>query len=188
MKDIVFPRNNEKEFIQMATRLGYNKLIFVYDKDVADIKSEKIKIEKAVLVKPNKIGKVKGTVIVENSDKLRLTIENKKTDIIFNLENQRKDFMHHRNSGLNQVLAKLAYKNKIKIGVSLSNVLKAENMLRSQLLGRIMQNVRICRKYKVDMLLASFAHDPYEMRAPKDIMSLGVCLGMHPSDAKKALD
>ena len=187
MRDIVFPDKNEKQFIQMAERLGYDRLVFVYEKAGPMVESSKVKIEKAVLAKPNKVGRVKGTVIVECSDYLRYALESKNVDIIFNLENQKKDFMHHRNSGLNQVLAGLAHKNKIKIGVSLSNIFKAENMLRSQILGRIMQNIRICRKYKVDMVLASFAHEPFEMRTPKDIMSLGICLGMHPSEARKAL-
>jgi len=31
MKDIVFPANNEKEFIRIAEKLGYNELVFLYD-------------------------------------------------------------------------------------------------------------------------------------------------------------
>lgn len=189
MRDIIFPKNNEKEFIEMAEVLGYNKLVFVYDygKSV-DFKDSKIKIEKAILARPSQVNKLNGMILVENSAQNRQMFESKRVNIIFNLENQNRDFMHYRNSGLNQVLCKLANKNKIKIGVSLLNISRAENMLRSQLMGRVMQNIRLCRKYKVGMALASFASDPYEMRAPYDLMSFGISLGMHPSEAKKSLE
>ncbi len=38
--DFVFPKNNESEFIEMAQRLGYDKLIFLYQygTNLAEIK------------------------------------------------------------------------------------------------------------------------------------------------------
>ena len=51
-----------------------------------------------------------------------------------------------------------------------------------------MQNIRLCRKYKVKMVLASFATDKFEMRDARDLISFGVCLGMNPGEAKKALN
>lgn len=188
MRDIVFPNNNEAQFIKMAELLGYSKLVFVYaHRNDSDFSSSKIKIEKAILSKPSDANRSNGTIIVESSEIDRQMFESKRVSMIFNLENQKRDSMHYRNSGLNQVLCKLANKNNIKIGVALSNLLRAEDMLLSQLLGRIMQNIVLCRKYKVDIALASFAHVPYEMRAPRDIISLGICLGMHQSDAKRAV-
>ena len=38
--DIVFPQNNEREFISVAERLGCKGLIFVYERDV-DVKKVK---------------------------------------------------------------------------------------------------------------------------------------------------
>ena len=38
------------------------------------------------------------------------------------------------------------------------------------------------------MIIASFATNPYEMRGAKELESLGVALGMHPKEAKEALN
>lgn len=120
----------------------------------------------------------------ENNRKL---LENKKLDILVSPEKTRKkDFIHHRNSGLNHVLCKLAKKNNIAIGISFNDILKSKE--RDKLIGRIMQNIRLCRKYKVKMVLASFATNKFEMRDAHDLMSFGICLGMNPGEAKKALN
>ncbi len=117
----------------------------------------------------------------------RKLLENKKLDILVSPEKTRKkDFIHHRNSGLNQVLCKLAKKNNIAIGISFNDILKSKE--KDKLIGRIMQNIRLCRKYKVKMVLASFATNKFEMRDARDLISLGVCFGMNPGEAKKALN
>ncbi|NQV08318.1 hypothetical protein HQ529_00530 [Candidatus Woesearchaeota archaeon] len=191
MIDIVFPKNNEKEFLKIAEKLGYKNLCFVYPykTKIKKIESKKINIFYGVLAKPNESQKAKSSlVIVKSSDKDRDVFERVKPDIIFGLEaSKRKDFMHHRNSGLNQILCKLATKNKIIVAFPLKLLLGAEKMLRAQFIGRIKQNIKLCRKYKVKTIIASFGEDPYEMRAPSDLISLGISFGMHPKEAKEAL-
>ena len=119
----------------------------------------------------------------------RKNFENKKVDIITGLEKEKKaDHMKFRNSGLNHVLCKLAKENGITIAFSFNDVLKSKNMLRGQVLGRMMQNVRLCRKYKVRMMVASFAENKYEMRNVKDLIAFGRTIGMNPGEAKKALE
>ena len=56
MKDIVFPKNNEREFIELAQKLGYKELVFVYEnaKDFYK-KSAKISITNALLCSPKKV-------------------------------------------------------------------------------------------------------------------------------------
>ena len=87
----------------------------------------------------------------------------------------KKDFIHHRASGLNQVLCKSANENDVIIGFSLRSVLNAEN--KSLILGRIMQNISICRKFKAKTAIASFAQKPFEMRSVHDVISLFEVLG-----------
>ena len=126
--------------------------------------------------------------IVEGSDLNRLIVENKYVDILVSPEkNRREDFMHHRNSGLNQVLCKLAFKNSIAIAFSFNDVLKAKGIERSKIIGRMMQNVRLCRKYKVKMITASFAANEFEIKNPSDLISFGIVIGMAPKEAKEAL-
>jgi len=112
--------------------------------------------------------------------------ESKKTDIITSLETSLdKDKTHYKESGLNQVLCKLAKKNKIAIAFNFNNILNAKK--RYLILGRIMQNIRLCRKYKIPMIIASFANDRYDMRNPRDLISIGISLGMTPIEAKNAV-
>lgn len=176
MIDFVFPNKNEKEFIEMAEELGYSSLLFIYENKIPhlDIKS-KIKIYKSLLNKHSK-----EISIYENAKENRELFENKKIDIIFNLENNPKqDFMHHRASGFNHILANLANKNRIAIAFSF-NSLKNDQAVK---MGRMMQNIALCKKYKVKMCFASFAKDPYEMRPSQDKKNLGILLGI-PQDNK----
>ena len=198
--DVVFPDNNEDEFISIASKLGYNALCFAYKfgsntngKYTESIKNRKdnakIKLYFGILANFNEINKAKnnaGLVFARGSEKNREVLESSKADILFDLETQsRGDFLHHRASGLNHVLCSLANKNRKIIGFSFSSVLNSRN--RAQMLGRISQNIKLCRKYKVRTLIASFAGNPYEMRSPYDLMSLFEVLGMHHKEAKESL-
>jgi len=112
--------------------------------------------------------------------------ESKKTDIITSLETSlTKDKTHFKDSGLNHVLCKLAKKNNIAIAFNFNNILNAKKQY--IILGRIRQNIMLCRKYKIPMIIVSFANTSFEMRNPKDFISLGISLGMNPIEAKNAV-
>ena len=161
MKDIVFPNNNEKEFLEIAGKLG-TELIFVYDYNP--------KIKEGVLVNKKNIMKAKDNLFVKAEEDNRFYFDDKRKKTIFDLElSQRMDFMHHRNSGLNQVLCKLANKNSITIGFSFSSILYSTGAKRAIILGRMKQNLRLCKKYKVKILFASFASKPEDLRNLNDI-------------------
>jgi RNase P/RNase MRP subunit p30 len=102
-------------------------------------------------------------------------------------ESERKDTMHQRYSGLNNVLCELAFRNKVKIAFSFSSILNTSGAQRATLFGRMMQNISLCRKYKVKTLVGSFARSTFEMRSAKDLQSLFIVLGMHPKEAKDAM-
>jgi len=186
MFDIVFPDKNEKEFLEIARKLGNKELYFVYPykKKVDDYKKilyslqkqTKIKLNLGLIAKPNDISKAKNIckfVITESSDKDQHILEKTKPNLIFSLEKQEKrDKYHYRISGFNQVLAKIAFKNKTIIGFSFSELLNTDKSKRIILLGRIIQNIKICKKYKVKTLLVSFATKPYEQRSLKTLQSL----------------
>ena len=117
----------------------------------------------------------------------RKFFEDKKVDIILSPEKgSTKDNLHFRNAGLNQVLCKLAKKNNIALGFSFNEILNASNL--QDVLGRMKQNVKLCRKYKVKMVFASFAKDKFEMRGAYDLLSFARILGMEPGEAKQALN
>lgn len=185
--DIVFPDENEHEFLEMAKKLGYNELLFVYEmgrrplpKPV--VKDVSLKVRVGLLASPKQVQKAKQLcpfVLVRSSPDDREVIERKCPQMIFELENQRrKDPMHLKNSGLNQVLCALLGKNRISVGLSLHLVLTSTTQQKIRILGRMIQNIRLCKKYKVETMFASFAKSPMQMRNPHDMEAFSRCLGL----------
>jgi len=198
--DVVFPRKNEKEFILLAEKLGYSCLCFVYNfepeitKKIYDLnelqKETKIQLFLGLQASFSNIRKAKEicdfVLIKSDTENDQQILEKQKADLIFDFElSERKDKIHYRVSGLNQVLCSFAYKKNTAIGFSLFSILNSKN--KPLILGRIMQNIRLCRKYKLKTIFASFAQNPWQMRAAHDLISLGIVLGMHPSEAKNSL-
>ena len=191
MKDIVFPRNNESEFISLARKLGYDELVFVYEDDNDFYKKPaKVKITNVLICHPKKVEKCRQKselVLVQSSENDRFVLEKTKAYMLFGVEaTTERDPTHQRASGLNHILCKIAEKTKKNLAFDFNMLLKAKN--KSLLLGRMKQNIKLCRKYKVKMCIASFAKQPLEMRSPNDLQSFFILLGMHASEAKKAID
>ena len=127
------------------------------------------------------IKKSKGLVIVQGGDEVinRLSVENKKVDILLSPEkNNKKDFIFFKNSGLNQVLCKLAKTNNIIIGFNFSDILNATSEERLKIMGRMIQNVKLCKKYRVKMIFSSFANTKYELRSEAILTSFSRILGI----------
>ena len=126
---------------------------------------------------PNQIVRDKLVIIQAKDDKLNRQALSKHVDILLDPHVfRRKDYMHQRNSGLNQVLCNLAKQNDVAIGFSFSSVLNSKE--RTKLIGRMIQNIKLCRKYKVRMVVASFAKSDKDTRNLKDIQSFFKVLGM----------
>lgn len=199
MIDIVFPDGNESKFIRMAERLGYSSLCFVYEykKNLKVIKEKilkeqektKVKLYFGLLADKKNVLKAKQAsnfVLVKSTGDDQAVFEKVKPDLVYDLElTAKKDPIHFRASGLNQVLCKFAFKNKVIVGFSFSSILNSKN--RVLVLGRIIQNIRFCRKYKVNTAFVCFAKLPYEMRAFHDLIAFLIVLGMHAGKAKESL-
>lgn len=91
--------------------------------------------------------------------------------LLINLES-RKDFQRQRNSGFNQVMAKLAKKNKIQIGINFDELISSKN--KEKILSRIIQNIKLCNKQKVQMKFVSQKRNINK----NNLKSLGSVLGM----------
>lgn len=91
-------------------------------------------------------------------EKLKISI------LLINLE-QRKDFAKQRNSGFNQVMAKLAKKNNITIGINLDEIILSKD--KNRILSRVRQNIEICKKNKINMKFIGqkIKKDSYELKA-----------------------
>ena len=116
----------------------------------------------------------------------RKAVENKSVDILMSPEKGRNyDFMKSRNSGLNQVLCKLAHNNDVAIGFDFNYVLNVKESERSNILGRMKFNVKLCNKYKVNMYVCNSIKKMDEVRGDSDLESFGRILGMTKFEIKK---
>ncbi len=124
-----------------------------------------------------------------SEDKNRNFVSDKGNDVLMNPElKMLGDNVHYRTSGLNHVLANLAKKNDVAIGFGFSFVLNCSGLERARMIGRMKQNVRICRKAKCKMVVCSYAKNVKEMRGAKDLLAFARILGMDGGEAKKALN
>jgi len=127
------------------------------------------------------IQKNKDKIIVfsSNDDKLnRKVLEKLSINILLiNLENK-KDFQKQRNSGFNTVMAKIAKKKNIIIGINLDELISSNN--KSKLISRLKQNIKLCKKNKLRMTFIQTENK----RNLHDLKSLGLILGM-PTDMTK---
>jgi len=123
-----------------------------------------------------KLNKVKTIIFSSEDDDLnRKVIEKLPIQILLiNLSN-RKDFQKQRNSGFNQVMAKVAKKNNITIGINLDEIIEERNLKKkSELFARLRQNIMLCNKNKVKMKFIVNKNK----RNPHELKSLGATLGM----------
>lgn len=185
-EDIVVPDGNETEFAEMGKRLRYLTLYFAYSNNIPKIDFESLgnrfglTIVPALFTSKEKIGKdinkTKYLIISATSDD-RAVFENNKVWLVLGVEgSEKKDHMHNRRSGLNQVLCSLAKEHNIRLGASLQDILILSDRRKVQILGRLSANARLCRKYKVNYQIYSFAENPGDMVGRTEKESLLTCL------------
>jgi RNase P/RNase MRP subunit p30 len=129
----------------------------------------KLKIE----VKKHKDKEIIFTSI--NDDLNRKVMEKLPIQIILIPLEDRKDYMKQRDSGLNEIIARIAKKNNIKIGINLDEIINSKN--KERLLGRIKQNIMLCNKNKIKITFIQNKHKKSE----KDLKALLITLGLHTS-------
>jgi ribonuclease P/MRP protein subunit RPP1 len=98
-----------------------------------------------------------------------------------------KDPLDQKNSGIDDVMARFMAERGIAIEICLLELLSCYGVVRAQVMGRMRQNIMLAKKYKTPIIITSGAKDRYGMRAPHDLVSLGITLGMDAGMAKKAV-
>ena len=186
--DIVVPKGNEQEILAMAKRLGYDGLLMLYPAGkTAGMADSTLDVRTGSLVSASE--KADGIFALKSSDRDFGVISGKKPpQFLLGLgESSRHDKLHQRVTGIDQPLLKELKQKKVSVVLAFASLLERKGEDRAQLLGRWMDIVLLCRKEGVRIIIASCADNPYGLRAPLDLESLGVILGMHPSEAKEAL-
>ena len=109
-----------------------------------------------------------------------------KNTLMYNFENITiKDKFNQKTSGLNHILCKSLKKKNIPIIYPITTFFNSKNQ--QKLFGKILQNIKLCKKYKNIIILTSFAKHPKEMISPHDLIAYGIILGLTPTQAKKSI-
>jgi ribonuclease P/MRP protein subunit RPP1 len=110
----------------------------------------------------------------EGEEVSRKVLEKENIEILLLNQAGKKDYQKQRNSGFNHVMAKLAKKKDVVIGIDLDELIKSSEKEKAEVIARIRQNIRICNKNKLKM---KFIYKN-QKRNLHDLMALGLVLGM----------
>jgi ribonuclease P/MRP protein subunit RPP1 len=99
---------------------------------------------------------------------------------------KKKDTLKQRDSGINHVVAKEAARKNISFVIDFSYLKSLEGEELAKVLARIIQNIKICRKAKAQIKLASFAKSEKDLLNEKDISGFLTSLGMSSQQVKAA--
>lgn len=125
----------------------------------------------------------KVAVIAKDEEFNRKILENKNVNcLIFKEFPKGKNSLKQRDSGLNHVLCKLANENQIVISFDFSGFFSMGDFDKSNFLSKLMQNIKLCKKYKVDILILGIKSDK------KDLFHFLLTLGADTNMAKKAVE
>ncbi len=129
-------------------------------------------------------------VLVDGGDTKvnRLASECFEVDVLCNPEKDaRKDFMKQKYSGIDHIMSKFMGERKIALEFSFSQVLNSYGMLRSQVMGRMRQNVVLARKYDVPVIITSAGVEREDLRSPRELVAFGKSLGMTGGEARASV-
>ncbi len=181
-----------------AKRLGYSGIAF--------IKSSKNYNETADINPPDDFSIFSGVEIyAKNPDDLRKNVQRFREhndilivnggDIKINraaCEDPRVDILAHpyknrRDSGINHVLAKKAAENNVAIELNINSIIRTRLSLRAKILSQFRQILKLQRKFKFPLIIASNAYSTYDLRTPEDITAFAGCLEMTYEEIRNSL-
>ncbi|HLF53588.1 MAG TPA: hypothetical protein VI544_00230 [Candidatus Nanoarchaeia archaeon] len=129
-----------------------------------------------------KISKEKPIIVQAQNDEFnRKILEYGKFNILLGIESgNRKRTIRNIDSGFNHVLAKIATKNKIALGIDMQELSNMKKEEKAKTLERLMQNIKTCRKSKTKISLLNY-------KDKKDAQSFLLSIGASTQQAKETL-
>jgi len=123
----------------------------------------------------------KPIIVQAQDDKFnRKILETGGLNVLLSVESgKRKDKPKLLDSGLNHVLAKIATKNKVSIGINIEEIQKLPRKDKAKRLARIKQNLKVSRKGKNEISVLNY-------KDKKNSSSLLLSLGASTKQAKEA--
>ncbi|MCD6372469.1 MAG: Ribonuclease P protein component 3 [Thermococcus sp.] len=139
--------------------------------------------KKPSLVREFKSRNLKALLYVQGGDMRvnRMAIEAKADALI-------SPWLGRRDYGFDHTLAGMAGRRGVAIGFSLSPLLRAGPYERALMLRFMAKAWELVRKYRVPRFITSSAESKWEVRGPRDLMSLGINIGMDVPKARGSLN
>ncbi|MEK6889773.1 MAG: hypothetical protein AABX35_01155 [Nanoarchaeota archaeon] len=120
-------------------------------------------------------------VLAQDKEFNRKMLEKAEFDILLSPEsNTSPTTIRSIDSGLNHVLCRIAEKKGIKIGIDLENIRNLEKKRKAINLEKIIQNIKLCRKYHVQLAIKG-------AKDKADSLAFLLSLGASTEQASKAL-
>lgn len=191
-----------EQLASSAKELGYNGICFVEyfenDSQIKTLKNQLSEISKKVgieiylgfearsmkeLHKLSERRKTFDIFLVQggNLQLNRLACETPKVDVLTHPEMGRTD------SGLNQVLMKLAAKNNVAIEINFREILITSRKTRNFVMKNVAQNVKLAKKFHTPLILCSGGVNHFELKDPQIMISLANQIGLNLNEAKEAI-
>ncbi len=142
-----------------------------------NLEQAKNQIRKAILENKKPI-----IVKAQNNEFNRKILEYGNFNILLDSHlSKQKENLKHLDSGINHVSAKIATKNKIAIGINIDEIKKLEKKEKAQVLAKIRQNIKLCRKAKTRIKLLNY-------KDQRNAFSFLISLGASTQQAKEAIN
>ncbi len=186
--------NTIQQLAEFAEKLEYSGIAVCNDfesleklekikKEIEDVKSN-IKILLGVKIKadePAELNKLisqvrnKVDILIVYGGKYninRAACENPRVDILAHPEHGRYD------NGLDVPCMRAAVTNNVAVQINFRNILHTFRRPRAHILSHIKKNIELCKGFNVPIILCSGAQNTWEMRDPREIISIANVLGM----------
>ena len=111
----------------------------------------------------------------------RKVVETPEVDILLHPEFERRD------SGFYHTMAKLAKENNVAVELNFREILLSSKNTRSHIIHNISENVKLCKKFHIPIIICSGAVSHLQMKDPKVLISMGTLIGLDLKEAKQSL-
>jgi len=191
--------NSLEEMVRFAEDLGYSGVAICdnYEskeklaelaKIIKELKTE-IEVYPGVLIQAETVNQLKDmiskvrekavVVVVAggNYEINRAACDDPRVDILAHPESGRID------SGLDEACLEAAAKNNVAIQINFREILYSFRKQRSYSLNHIEKNIRLAEHFRVPLIVCSGAQSKWDMRAPRELVSVANVLGLEISKA-----
>jgi ribonuclease P/MRP protein subunit RPP1 len=191
--DLHVQTENIEEIAKFAKDLGYSGIALCNEWESTE-KLDKLK-EKIAKVKDVEIY-LGVTITTKNPDELRKIIDKVREKVMILIvrggdfainrvacENPKVDMLAHPelgriDIGLDETCLKKAAENNVAIQVSFREIINSYRKPRSYIFNHIATNLRLADKFNTPIIICSGAQDKWEMRGPRELVSVLNVLGL----------